>query len=127
MSKRLDADIQEWAQSIVVDADRSGLSGINVVERILKDPGRSTDTSPHRVHWWPKNRRIAKMSRAMHIISNIEQVVLIVDSKEIFCDDGKVFTKYDLARHPLYRSVSVRKYHEYRNQAKKKLLSKLRP
>ena len=124
MSKRLDADIQEWAQSIVVDADRSGLSGINVVERILRNPGMATDTSPHRVHWWPKNRRIAKMSRAMHVLSKSEQIVLIIDSKEIFCDNGKVFTKYDLAK---YSSVSVRKYHEYRNQAKKKLLSKLRP
>lgn len=96
MSKRLDADIQEWAQSIVVDADRSGLSGINVVERILKDPGRSTDTSPHRVHWWPKNRRIAKVSQLMHRIDKTSQICLIIDAGVIFHDDGKVFKPKDL-------------------------------
>ena len=96
MSKRLDADIQEWAQSVMRDADCSGLSGINVVERILKDPGRSTDTSPHRVHWWPKNKRLAKISQLMHRIDKTSQICLIIDAGVIFHDDGRVFKPKDL-------------------------------
>ena len=96
MSRKLDADIQEWAQSVMDDAGCSNLSGINVVERILRDPGRSTDTSPHRVHWWPKNRRLAKMSRLMHRIDKTSQICLIIDAGVIRHDDGTVFKAKDL-------------------------------
>ena len=96
MGKKLDADIQEWARSVVADADKSNISGINVVEKILRDPGMATGGSRDRVHWWPKNRRIARMSRLMHCIDLITQICLIVDSGVIFRDDGKVFRAKDL-------------------------------
>ena len=118
MSKRLDKDINEWAQNIVMNLHRSGFSGINVVEKILRDPGISTGGSKHRVLWWPKNKRIAKMSRAMHQIDPICQIVLVVDSGYVLTDDGRVFDKYMLAK---YSSLGVRRFNEYLKKTKLKL------
>ena len=96
MSKRLDADIQEWARSMVAEADKSNLSAVNIVEKILRDPGMASGGSRDRVHWWPKNRRIAKISRLMHRIDETSQLCLIIDSGVIFHDDGRVFKPKDL-------------------------------
>ena len=94
-------------------------NGINTVERILKDPGIASKTSGHKVLWWPpRSRRKWAMIRAMHQISNIEQIVLVVDQKMIRREDGKVFTKYDLAR---TSSLDVRRFNQFRKEAKRKL------
>lgn len=118
MSRKLDGWIAEWAMSIVRDSRRSGYSGINVVERILRDPGISTRGSNHRVLWWPRNHRIAKMSKAMHQIDKVSQIVLIIDAGCIVNDDGTIFTKHDLARNS---SVGVRRFNEMRKISKRKL------
>lgn len=122
MGRRLDADIYEWAQSVVHDSDNSNLSGINVVERILRDPGRSSGDSPHRVHWWPKNRRIAKMSRLMHQVDKVSQLILIIDAGVIGTDDQATFDKYRLAK---CSSISVREFNKMKKKAKAKLVAKL--
>ena len=118
MSRRIDSMIDEWARDVVYSIHKSGFSGINVVEKILRDPGISTRSPGHVVLWWPKTKRIAKVSRAMHQISAIEQIILIVDAKCVLREDGNVFTKYDLIRNS---SLDLRKYHDYRDQSKKKL------
>jgi len=122
LNSRLDSDLLEWAQSVVADADRSNLSGINVVEKILRDPGISSGGSPHRVHWWPKNRRIAKMSHIMHQIDRISQLILIIDAGVIGDDDQTTFDKYKLAK---YSSVSVREFNKLKKKSRAKLFAKL--
>ena len=114
----LNSDLDAWAKDMVASADLSGFSGINVVEKILSDPGIATDGSQHRVLWWPKSKRIAKMSRAMHQIDPIWQIVLIVDSRHVINPDGTIFDKYMLAKSS---SLSVRRFNEFRKKAKLKL------
>ena len=118
MSRKLDKDIEEWAADLMNNIHKCGFSGINAVEKILRDPGISTKGSNHRVHWWPKNRRISRMSKAMHQIDKISQICLIVDSRAIMSDDGNIFTKYDLAKNS---SLEVRRFNDYRKKAKAKL------
>ena len=118
MSRKLDGYISEWAQSIVLNIHKSGFSGISVVEKILRDPGISTTGSKHRVLWWPRNKNIAKMSRAMHQIDPIWQIVLIIDSGYMLNEDGTIFTKHDLAKNS---SMGVRKFNESKKLAKQKL------
>jgi len=118
MSNRLDRWINEWASDLVYNLHRSGFSGINVVERLLKDPGKSTRGCGHVVLWWPKTKRIAKVSKAMHRVSKIEQVVLIVDCDCILNEDNTIFTKHDLAKNS---SIGVRKFNGLRRKSKNKL------
>ena len=98
MSRRIDSMIDEWARDFVYGIHRSGFSGINVVERLLKDPGISTRSPGHAVLWWPKTKRIAKMSRAMHQIDSISQICLIVNCNCVLNEDNTIFNEYDLAR-----------------------------
>lgn len=98
MTRRIDGLLSEWAEDIVLNAHKSGFSGINVVEKILRDPGISTGGSRHKVHWWPRNKRIAKMSRAMHQIDSVSQVCLIVKYGRIVNDDGSIFDEKQLVR-----------------------------
>ena len=114
----LNADIDEWAKTIIDSSSMSGFSGINIIEKILSDPGISTDGSRHRVLWWPKNKRVAKISRAMHQIPVLWQIVLIVDSRHILNDDGTIFNKHMLSK---CSSLSVRRFNEYRKKSKSKL------
>lgn len=118
MSRRLDADIDEWAQDVVANMNKSGFSGINTVEKLLKDPGLSTQGSRHRVLYWPKNRRIAKMSRVMHQIDKVSQIVLIISCGYLSNDDHTVFTKHNLAK---CSSLGVRRFNELEKLAKIKL------
>ena len=120
----LDSLIDEWAADLMRHVHRGGYSGINAVERILKDPGISTKISGHVVLWWPKTRRIAKMSKAMHQVSPIEQIVLVVDSGHLLNDDRSVFTKAHLAKNS---SLEVRRFNDFRKKAKAKLSSILWP
>ena len=111
-------DLKEYAEHIVNTAHKSGYSGINVVEKILRDPGFSTDGSRDRVLWWPRNRRIAKMSKAMHQIGPIPQICLIVQHGRIVKEDGNIFNEGDFVKNS---SLSLREFHKYVGDAEKKM------
>ena len=98
MGRKLDGDISEWASDVVYELRKSGLSSINVCERILRDPGISTDHSKDIVLWWPRNATCAKIGRAMHQIDAISRVCLIVNSGHIMKSDGNSFNNKDLAK-----------------------------
>ena len=119
----LNSDIDLWAKDIVNSSHISGFPGINAVERILKEPGIATDGSKHRVLWWPKNKRIAKMSRAMHQIDPISQVCLIVDSRNLMKEDGNSFTLNDLKKNS---SLSMGEIRRRIKESKRKLREILR-
>jgi hypothetical protein len=115
---KLDADITEWAEDMVNNCRKSEYSGINIVEKILRDPGITTQGSRHRVLWWPKTRRIARMSKAIHQIDIIARVCLIVRYGGLLENDGTIYTKYNLAKDS---SVTVREFNRYVKISRKKL------
>jgi len=115
---KIEYDIMEWAQNVVNNSHKSGFYGINVVEKILRDPGMTTSSSGHKVLWWPKNKRIAAMSRAMHLLDPISVACLIVAYGKIIKPDGNLFTKHDLAK---ISKISVRKFNELTKKAKNDL------
>lgn len=119
MSRKLDFWLKEWAQDVVRNMDRSGFSGINVIEKILRDPGVATGGSKHRVLWWPRNRRLAKIYRAMHRIPQRDQVCLVVEYGGIVKEDGNLYTKQEFSREV---GIGVRKYNETVKKAKTKIL-----
>lgn len=116
--KRVDRWGIEWAESVIADSYKSNYSGINVVERILRDPGITTDLSQHKVLWWPKNHKVARVSKAVHQLTPIERIVLIVHWGHVLNDDGTRFTKKDLAQNS---SISVSRYHDINGGARAKL------
>jgi len=115
---RLDSMIDEWARDVLDSDYMSGFSGINAVEKILRDPGISTRGCGHVVLWWPRNKRIARISRAMHQVDPISQVCLMVDSGVMVREDGKQYSKHDLVRSS---SLTLRRYYDFRESAKIKL------
>lgn len=123
MSK-IDDDLTEWASDIVRTMHKSGLSGINIIEKILRDPGIASGRSRSKILWWPRNRRIAAISRAAHQIDPIGLVCLVVHygkpmNKDFGKDDdGNIFTKHDLAKNS---SVTVREFNEHRKKARNKI------
>ena len=119
MSARIDGLISEWAEDVVNNCHKSGFSGINIIEKILRDPGISTSTSRHKVLWWPKNKRIAMMSRAMHRIDPISQVCLIVRYGRMLKDDSSIFQERDLVRNS---SLTMREVRDRIHSAKKRLM-----
>jgi len=119
----LSQDLDEWCRDQVNNAYSSDFSGINVIEKILRDPGMSTDGSRDRVLYWPRSKRIARISRAMHQVDPISQVVLIVASGHIINEDGTVFSKHMLAKRS---SLTVRRFNELRKKAKLLLSSILK-
>jgi hypothetical protein len=120
---KLDDDLREWTGCVVEEVDKSGYSGINAVERILRDPGFSTGGSQHRILWWPKNRRMAKMSRAMHRIDSISRICLIVEYGPLKKSDDTAFTVRDLK---LNSSLSIGEIRERIRDAKSALRDILR-
>jgi hypothetical protein len=114
---RIDSWLYEWAEQECKDIHESGISSINVVERLLRDPG-GTQIAEHKVLWWPKNRRVARVSKASHQLTPLERIVLIIDYGNIRREDQKRFTLKDLAR---YSSVSVRRSRVIKKAAKAKL------
>ena len=118
MSARLDSMIDEWARDVMSSIHKSDFPGINAVEKILKDPGISTKGAKHAILWWPENRRLAKMSRAMHQVTPIEQIILIIDCNLIVNDDKSKFTKKDLAK---CSSIKVREFNDLLKKTKFKL------
>ena len=133
MSQWLDSMIDEWARDVVLNSRKgplltprlSGFSGINVVERLLKNPGISVRGIGHAVLWWPsrsksaeKRKRMATIYRAMHQIDSISQICLIVDAKRILREDGNIFTVWDLKRNS---SLTVGEIRERISRAKRTL------
>ena len=97
--QRVDRWLIEWAEQCIFEALwRSELSGINVVEKLLRDPGVTTGTSGHKVLWWPKNHRISKISKAMHQIDPVSRVILIINYGFLPKEDGNKYTLSDLRR-----------------------------
>lgn len=121
MSRKIDGLIAEWAEDVVNNCHKSGFSGINVVEKILRDPGISTSGAKHKILWWPRNRRIAKMSRAMHQIDDISQVCLIVKYGGMVKEDGSVFKEKDLIQNS---TLTTREFRE-RIRSARMLLNKI--
>ena len=91
--RNLDSLLVEYCEHLVNVMDRSGFSGINIIEKILKDPGISTLGSKHRALWWPKNKRIAEMSRAFHYVMPNARVCLVVEYGRVLKEDGWILTK----------------------------------
>jgi len=116
--RRVDRWLGDWAESVIADTYKSYYSGINVVERILRDPGIATGKSQHKVLWWPKNRRVAKVSKAAHQLTPIERIVLIVHYGFVKNEDGTKFTKHDLAK---TSSIDVSSFSSIRKTARKKI------
>jgi len=116
--------ISEWAHDLMRQADLAdyGYSDVNVVERLLRDPGRAP-RAESKVLWWPRNRRIAAVSRAAHCLSNLEQTVLLVHYKAVLTDDNKIYTKFDFLRD---FGVGVDKFNTIRRDSEKRLLEKLK-
>ena len=110
---KLKAWISEWARDCVYDMHRSEYAGINVVERLLRDPG-ICHRAEHRVLWWPRTRKIAAVSRAAHQLTPVERIILIVHYGDIIKDDGRRFTKRDLVKNS---SLTGDQYDEVRREA----------
>lgn len=109
MSDKIDYLIVEWAESVIKDMHKSNFSSINVIEKILRDPGISTAGSRHKTHWWPSNRRVAMMSRAMHQIDPIAQICLVVKyGKMVNPDDGSIFSEKDLVQNSSLTTTEFR-------------------
>lgn len=95
---KLDRWLTEWANGIIRDLDRSGYSGMSILGKIIYDPGISTAGMRHRILWWPRNRRMSEISRAMHHVNKIEELCLIIKYGKPTKEDGRTFTKHDLAK-----------------------------
>lgn len=121
--RRVDRWLHDWAESVIEDANASQFPGIGAVERILKDPGIATDKTQHRVLWWPKNRRVAKVSRAAHQLTPIEIIILVIHYGFVVNDDQTRFTKKDLAKNS---SISEQDFSKLRRDARRKIAALLK-
>ena len=115
--------IAEYVVEYVKEAHGSPFSAINTVENLLRNPGFSTDGSQHRVLYWHKNRRVAKVSKAMHILSPKERMLLIVHFNGVINEDGSTFTEKDLVQNS---SLTTRRIKDYVRVAKRKVEQFLR-
>jgi hypothetical protein len=110
--------IADYIEEYVTEIHSSNYSGINTVEKILADPGVSTDGSQHRVLFWHKTHRMAKVSKAFHTLSPKERMLLVIHHGGVIHDDGSRFTEKDLIQST---SMTTRKLREYVRNAKKKV------
>ena len=98
--RSLDSLLVEYCENIINTMHRSGFTGINVIEKLLHDPGISTQGSQHRVLFWHKNRRFARMSRAWAQIPAEEQLCLVVEyGRGVKIEDGQILTKKEYCAH----------------------------
>ena len=116
--RNLEFRLVEYCEDFVNTMHKSGFTGINVVEKLLHDPGISTQGSQHRVLWWPKNKRIAEMSRAFHYVIPLARACLIVEYGKILKDDGWILTKKEFCANSEY---SCALFDVYIKHAKKQL------
>ena len=102
MPSKLDYDLRDWAQQVVLDMNLSGFPGINAVERILRDPGIGTYGSLHKVLWWPiwhprgRYKRCNRLRKAICQLPPRYRICLVVKYGELVRDDGALLTKRDL-------------------------------
>ena len=129
---RVDRWITEWCERTLEDCNESGLSGINTVEKLLRDPGVATGQGGHKVLAWPhrkkriskaEHRRASWTSKAAHQLTPIERIILIIHYGHVLNDDGTRFTKFDLAK---FSSVGVADYDRIRKKSKTKFSRILR-
>ena len=118
MSRKIDGMIAEYVADFAKDLHKSGYSAISVVERLLRDPGFATGGAQHRVLWWPRNRRVARVSKAFHYLTPIERIILIIHYGGIRNDDQTIFKKEDLAK---CSSIGLRKFNRIQKLAKNKI------
>ena len=108
MTKKLDDLLKEWAYDRGRTMHRPGYSGINILEKLLRAPGIATRGSRHRILYWPRSKRLGKMERAMHRISQRGQCCLIVQYGDIVKpEDGQILTKQEFSR---FLGISVNKF-----------------
>ena len=115
--------ISDWAHDLMRQADLAdyGYSDVNVVERLLRDPGRAP-RAESKILFWHRNPRIAAVSRASRVLSNLEQTILLVHYKAVRNEDGSVMTKRQLAR---ILGMDLRKINGLRSYSEKTLLNKI--
>ena len=121
--KRFIYDLHKWAEDIADAADKTGFSSINIIEKILRDPGYSTKNSKHVVLWWYRNKHIAAMSKAMHQVPISMQICLVVEYGRILKGDGQILTKKEFCAKTGY---SCALFDSYIRVSKKKLRGILR-
>ena len=115
---KLDPLLKRWAENSISEAYKSGYSGINIIDKILHDPGISTQGSRHRIHWWPRPK-LAKIEKAMHQIPAMAQMCLIIEyGRLIDPKNGQIVTDQDFCK---YEHMKMSKYREYILKAKRKL------
>jgi hypothetical protein len=119
--QKIDRWLVEWADLEIAGTAESGFSGINVVEKLLRDPGVVSGQSKDKILWWPKNRRMSKMSKAMHQLDAIEKLILVVHYG-FLPHEGRKYTKFDLAKES---SIDVDRFAQIRRKARKKLIKAL--
>lgn len=115
--QRIDRWLIEWADDCIRRAYSSDLSSINVVEKLLRDPGMATGKSHDKVLFWHRNPRIAAVSKAMHQLDPISQIVLIVHYG-FLPHEGRKFTLNDLVRNS---SLTMADCRDRRRKARRKI------
>ena len=115
--QRIDRWLIEWAESVIAESANSNLSGINTVEKLLRDPGHTTGLSGHKVLWWPKNHRVAKISKAVHQINPVDRVILIIHYGYL-PHEGRKMTLRDLVRNS---SLTMSEVRDRRRKARRKI------
>ena len=122
--QRVDRWLIEWAEDEIRQSNMSNLSGINVVEKLLRDPGMATGKSKDRILFFHRNPRIAAISRAINRaeIDNLTKIILIVDYGYIAKEDGKRFKINDLVRNS---SLTMSECRAKKRDARRKINSLL--
>ena len=124
---RVDRWLVEYFERVIADASRSNLSGINIVAKLLHDPGIATGQAKDKVLWWPhRKKRISKAahrraswtSKAAHQLTPTELVVLTVHYGHVPKPDGSRYTKADLCAES---SLTQEKYLNIKKNAKRKM------
>ena len=115
--QRIDRWLIEWAESVIKESAHSNMSGVNVVEKLLRDPGVTTGLSGHKVLWWPKNHRVSKISKAVHQINPVDRVILIIHYGYL-PHEGRKMTLRDLVRNS---SLTMNEVKDRRRKARSKI------
>jgi hypothetical protein len=115
--------VRSWIAEWVIDTSErvhdSDYYGINVVERIIRDPGISQNKLNHWILWWPRNRRTYLVGKAMHQIPVVHQICLLVHYGGVRKADGSEYTKHDLVKDS---SLTLRKFGDFVRSAEKSLV-----
>ena len=114
--RTLDSLLVEYCKEVADTMYRSDYSRENAIHRMKFNPGISTQGSRHRILWWPRNRRIAKMSRAFHHLDVMQRMCLIVEyGKIVDPDNGQIVIPLDFA---LDHGFGLRKFNNNVRESK---------